>query len=159
MKNFVQAGLTLVELLVVLLILSILASVALPFAEITIRRNHELELNRSLRLIRSAIDSFHEDWLRGHIDTGMGIASEDGYPKSLEVLVWGVGDQSPGGRKRVYLRRVPRNPFTPLDQAEQWLLRSYQDQLGTAQWGGQDVYDVQANTGLQAIDGSYYRDW
>ena len=44
-----ERGLTLIELLVTLAILSILAAAALPYAELTVRRDHELELRRALR--------------------------------------------------------------------------------------------------------------
>ena len=49
-------GLTLIELLVALVILSILAAAALPYAEVTVRREKELELRQALRQVRSAID-------------------------------------------------------------------------------------------------------
>ena len=56
-----NAGMTLVELLVVMAIIAILASVAVPYAEVTVQRNKEIELKRTLRTIRNAIDAFHSD--------------------------------------------------------------------------------------------------
>jgi len=104
-------GLTLIELLVTLVILSILAAAAVPYAELTVRRDKEMELRRTLRQVRTAIDSFHDDWRNGAISkTGDGV-SDDGFPKTLTVLVEGVeaGDAKGGVRK--YLRRIPRDPF------------------------------------------------
>ena len=50
-------GLTLIELLVTLVILSILAAAAVPYAELTVRRDKEMELRRTLRQVRTAIAS------------------------------------------------------------------------------------------------------
>jgi general secretion pathway protein G len=51
-------GFSLVELVVVLAIVSVLASIGLPLAELAQRRNHEEDLRRSLREIRSAVDAY-----------------------------------------------------------------------------------------------------
>jgi general secretion pathway protein G len=155
-------GITLIELIVTLVILSILASAALPYAEMTVRRDNELELRRALREIRTAIDTFHADWQAGRLPRFSEAASEDGYPKSLEVLVEGVDLQGVAAKRKYYLRRVPFNPFAEdasEPPAEQWQLRSYQDAPDSTLWGGQDVYDVRAETDRQAIDGTQYRNW
>src|SRR2546427_1991142 len=105
-------GLTLIELLVALAILSILAAAALPYAEVTVRREKELELRRALRDVRTAIDAFYEDWKGGKISRTSTAASEDGYPKTLQVLVAGADSGDAKGSKRRYLRRIPRDPFS-----------------------------------------------
>src|SRR5687767_5795345 len=122
-------GLTLVELLVTLVILSILAAAALPYAEVAVRREKELELRRALREVRSAVDAFYEDWKGGKISRAAGQASEDGYPKTLQVLVEGADTGDAKASRKRYLRRVPRDPFADATRAtsEQWLLRGYQD--------------------------------
>lgn len=152
-------GLTLIELLVSLVIISILASVALPYAEITIRRNQELELRRSLREIRTSIDEFHSDWRAGKIPVWSGVASDYGYPKELGQLVEGV--QLEDGRIKRYLRRIPRNPLSVQTNVvkEQWLFRGYEDSVDNETWNGKDVYDVKVSSERKAIDGSWYRDW
>ena len=154
-----EKGLTLIELLVSIVIISILASVAMPYAEVTVRRNQELELRRSLREIRSALDDFHADWRAGKIPQLSGAAGEHGYPKTLDNLVEGV--QLDDGHFKRYLRRIPRNPLSKQgkDVKEQWLLRGYEDSLDNKTWNGKDVYDVKAPSDRQAIDGSWYRDW
>ena len=154
-------GLTLVELLVTLVILSILASVAMPYAELAVRRDKEIELKHALREIRTAIDLFHDDWKDGGISkTGEGV-SEDGYPKTLDVLVEGTDAGDAKGTKRRYLRRVPPDPFADATKAtkEQWILRGYQDDPGSLSWGGKDVYDVGSRHEGQALDGTKYKDW
>lgn len=155
------AGFTLVELLVTLVILSILASVALPYAELTVRREKEFELRRELREIRAAIDAFHDDWVAGRISRTDRAASDDGYPKTLEVLVAGVDRGQANGGKRRYLRSIPRDPFSQpgVRAADPWMLRGYQDEMDSLNWGGKDVYDIRSLSGATAIDGTMYKDW
>jgi general secretion pathway protein G len=147
--------------MVTLVILSILASAALPYAEITVRRDKELELRRALRDIRSAIDAFHEDWILGKIPKTSDGASEDGYPKTLSVLINGLDMGQANASKKKYLRRIPRDPFA--DQAktpeEQWRLRAYQDERDSLVWSSRDVYDVYSASDQTAIDGTKYKDW
>lgn len=154
-------GLTLIELLVTLVILSILAAAALPYAEMTVRREKELELRRALREVRSAIDAFNEDWKSGRISRAASAASEDGYPKALQALIDGVDAGDAKGNKRKYLRRVPRDPFADAARApaEQWVVRGYQDAADTVVWGGRDVYDVRSASEGTALDGTRYKDW
>lgn len=156
-----QSGLTLIELIVTLVIVGILASAALPFAEISVRRDHELELRQALREIRTAIDAFHTDWEAGRIPLSSDAASENGYPKTLTLLVDGVSQGDVADKKRYYLRRIPRNPLADqqLPTIEQWHLRSYLDTPDNTFWGGEDVYDVRVNTDKKAIDGSEYKNW
>ena len=58
-----EAGLTLLELVVSLGILSILAAAAAPLYGVSIKREREIELRRSLRDIRRALDAFHESYI------------------------------------------------------------------------------------------------
>ena len=55
-----EKGFTFVELLVVCTILLILASAVMPLAKVTVQRQRETELRRSLREMRTAIDKFKE---------------------------------------------------------------------------------------------------
>lgn len=154
-------GLSLIELLVTLVIVSILAAAALPYAETTIRREKELELRRALRDVRGAIDRFNEDWQAGRIPRSAGGASADGYPRTLDVLVEGVDSGDARGGKRRYLRRIPRDPFAPpeRDPGAQWVLRAFQDDTDAVAWGRQDVYDIRSASEAAALDGTRYRDW
>lgn len=156
-----SAGLSLIELMASVMILSVLAAVALPYAEREYTRKKEMELRESLRTMRNAIDDFHLDWVKGRIPPGSRAASEDGYPVSLAILVDGVDSGTMEGGRRYYLRRIPRNPFADQTQAKEthWHLRSYQDKPDTLAWGGKDVYDVRPATEGKALDGSCRCDW
>jgi len=155
----VQRGFTLLELVVTLLILSILAAMAIPYAEVTIIRDKELDLRRSLREIRTAIDHFHEDWKKGDISNLIDAASADGYPRTLKALVDGTPLANGGQRK--YLRRIPVDPFADqsLRPDKQWVITGYQDAPDSIIWNGQDVYDVHSASDLKALNGSRYKDW
>lgn len=156
-----QQGLTLLELLVTLTILSIMAAMALPYAEMTITRGKEMELRHALRDIRTAIDHFHEDWRYTRIARTADGVSDDGYPETLEVLVNGIERSGAKGDKSYYLRSIPRDPFASSDLAatEHWRLRGYQDAPDSNIWNAADVYDVHSKSERAAIDGSSYREW
>ena len=135
------AGVTLIELVVAMGILSILVSGIPPLSVMTHKRTKELELRQNLRVIRTAID----DYMNG-----------TGYPPTLEALVEGVDSNDPTPIKLKFLRRIPRDPMT---EDGEWGLRSYADSPESSIWGGQDVYDVYSQSDEQALDGSYYREW
>ena len=155
------SGTTLMELLVTLAILGILAAAAVPYAEMTVTRTKELELRRTLREVRTAIDRFHDDWLSGKISKTNSEASEDGYPRSLQVLVDGVEGSDAKAGKRRYLRRIPPDPFSVADKPpmEQWAVRGYQDEADAVIMSGKDVYDIRSQSERVALDGTRYRDW
>jgi general secretion pathway protein G len=156
-----RSGFTLIELVVALAILSILAAAAIPYAELTITRSKELELRRSLREVRTAIDRLHDDWETGKISRLGNSISDDGYPRTLQVLFEGVESSEAKGGKRKYLRRIPEDPFGEPGKppAEQWVLRGYQDEPDALSWNGRDVYDIRTQSDRAALDGTRYREW
>jgi general secretion pathway protein G len=81
-------GFTLIEMLVVIVIIAVLAAVALPIVETSVRREQEIELRRALRTIRTAID----DYKKFIEDNKIKIDDEDtyNYPPTLEDLVEGL---------------------------------------------------------------------
>ncbi len=86
-------GFTLIELIVVLAILALLISLAVPRYFAHIERAREATLRQDLHVMRDAIDKFHGDKGR--------------FPDSLEELV-----------SERYLRSVPVDPLT--DSATSW---------------------------------------
>ncbi|MEO8154065.1 MAG: type II secretion system protein [Rhizobacter sp.] len=152
-------GFSLIELLVVLAIMSVLASIGLPLAELSHQRNQEEELRRSLREIRSALDAYKRLVDQGSIQRA---ADASGYPPSLKVLVEGVADaRSPQGTKIYLLRKLPRDPLAPSSEpsaAQTWELRSYASPPEDTKQGA-DVYDVHSRAPGVGLNGVAYRQW
>lgn len=145
-----DAGLTLVELIVTIAILSILALAAIPVAKFQVKRTKERELRRDLWEMRDAIDRYKEAADRGAIQIK---ADSLGYPPDLETLVEGVNVQE---KKVRFLRAIPTDPMT---NSTDWGLRSNQDEPDSVSWGGQSVFDVYSKSDGMALDGSRYNTW
>ena len=146
-----QRGFTLAELVMVVALIAVLATMVLPVAKFTVKRRKEAELRLSLRQIRTAIDEYKRLSDQGLIPVKIG---GEGYPEDLEELVEGVeivGQET----KRKFLRRIPVDPMTQ----EDWELRSYQDDADTTSWGGENIYDVRTSSEGVALDGTKYADW
>ena len=152
-------GFTLIELIVTLAIVALLASMALPLAELGVRRHKEQELRLALRQIRTAIDEYKKAGDDGRIPRA---ADATGYPPTLDLLAEGVINQKDPGKRRLYfLRRVPADPFFDDAQAkpsETWQLRSYESPPDSPA-PGKDVYDVRSRSAGTAIDGTAYAAW
>ena len=152
-------GFTLIELLVTLAILAVLASMAVPVAQVARQRTQEQELRLALREIRRGIDAYQRAYTDGRIQRQLGAS---GYPKDLNILVDGVPDQRDPKRNKMYfLRRVPRDPFSPnpdLDDADTWGKRSYASEPTDPQ-EGDDVYDVYSRSTATGLNGVPYNKW
>jgi general secretion pathway protein G len=145
-----DSGLTLVELIITVAILSILASAAIPVARFQVKRQKERELHRELWEMRDAIDHYYDAAAKGGILTK---ADSFGYPPDLQTLVDGVDIQS---KKVRFLRRIPIDPMTG---TAEWGLRANQDDIDADSWGGQNVFDVHSKSTGTALDGSKYNTW
>ncbi len=151
-------GFTLIEMLVVVTVMAVLATIAIPLSEVQRKRNQEEELRRALREIRTALDTY-----KNLVDQGRVARPIDGsgYPASLEVLVTGVQDiQSKTGARIFILRRLPRDPFSPLDvpASDTWSLRSYESPPDNPR-PGRDVFDVHSRAVGVGLNGVPYTKW
>ena len=149
-----QRGLTYIELLVTVVVLSILTAAVIPIAKTGMRRQKEVELRHALRKIRTAIDQFKEFCDNGMIQKE-GLDSEC-YPPELEVLVEGVSQVGTIDKKLKFLRRIPADPFS---NSVEWGLRSYQDDHDSTSWGRQNVYDIYTEFDATGLDGTEYQTW
>ena len=152
-----ERGFSFIELLIVTTILLILAAAVLPLAEVTAQRQREVELRRSLREMRTAIDRFKDAADLQQIDQTQLEPENQNYPPDLETLVEGIEAAGTiSDRKLKFLRRVPIDPMT---NSMEWGLRSYQDDADASSWGGENVFDVYTKSDAMALDGTRYRDW
>ena len=145
-------GFTLVELLIVVAIVALLASVAAPLAELSYQRGKEQELRTALREIREAIDAYKRAADDGKIEKS---AESSGYPPTLKTLVEGVPDKSTPEKSTLYfLRRIPRDPIS----GEDWGVRAYASPANDPQ-PGKDVYDVYSKSEEIGLNKVPYKEW
>ncbi|OIR14606.1 type II secretion system protein G precursor [mine drainage metagenome] len=87
-------GFTLIELIVVMLIIAMLATLAVPRYFGSVQKSRDAVLKENLALMRGALDKYYGD--------------NDKYPAALEDLV-----------SHKYLRSIPPDPLT--DSAKTWV--------------------------------------
>lgn len=126
-----KRGFTLIELLIVMTIIGILASIAVPSYQRNVIKARETVLMENLYQMRRAIDAHYADKLK--------------YPDSLDDLV-----------DARYLRMIPNDPFT--GDRESWeIIPPEADAEGQIAEGS--VYDVRSGSDLIGLDGRPYNEW
>lgn len=172
MKMMNNKGVSLIELVVTVAILSVLASLILPSAQLVNKRNKEIELRRNLREIRTAIDEYHKAYVDAvNIKKTLPPFSpadpkSSGYPESLQVLVEGFDFGDVAGKKRRFLRRIPVDPFNRPEPGEEpkWGYIGYADPFDTPPRESPEdveggVFDVVSLSEEKAIDETKYNEW
>jgi len=151
----IDAGMTLLELIVACAILMLLSSVALPMQRYALVRQRESELRQGLLQMRQAIDRYKDYCDRGMIRKEL---DSECYPPDLQTLVTGVsiGLSGATGKNVRFLRRVPVDPIVGNDD---WGLRAVGDAPDSTSWGGKNVFDVYSKSTATAMDGTKYSDW
>ncbi len=149
-REYGEAGMTLVELIVVVSIIALLATAAVPIARFQLKRQKERELRADLWMMRDAIDRYKDAADRGAFQTKV---DSFNYPPDMDTLVDGVDVKD---KKVRFLRELPVDPMT---KTNEWQLRSMQDDADTTSWGGQNVFDVHSKSDATALDGTKYSTW
>ena len=145
-----ERGMTLVELIVVVSIIALLATAAVPIARWQVKRTKERELRADLWRMRDAIDHYKDAADRGAFQTKV---DSFNYPPDLQTLVDGVDVKD---KKVRFLREVPMDPMT---KSTEWAIRSMQDDPDSTSGSGDNVFDVHSKSDATALDGTKYSTW
>jgi general secretion pathway protein G len=125
------AGFTMIEVLVVITLIVLLASLAMVQYTNSVKRTREAVLKEDLFRLRESIDQFYAD--------------KGKWPQSLEELV-----------SEHYLREVPQDPMTSSRTTWQTVPAEPDPGNPTAEPG---IYDVKSGAEGVAMDGTNYADW
>jgi general secretion pathway protein G len=126
-----RRGFTLIEILIVMTVVSILVSIAVPLYQKSILRAKESVLRNNLFTLRTVIDEYTFDKKKA--------------PQSLQDLV------SEG-----YLRQIPIDPMTGSDQT--WVV-VMEDALASVDQTEPGIYDVRSGSNGLSLEGTPYSEW
>jgi general secretion pathway protein G len=112
------SGFTLIELMVVMVIVALLITIAVPRYFGSLQRSKETALQQTLAVTRDALDKYYGDNGR--------------YPDSLDVLI-----------TRRYLRSMPVDPIT--ENSSSWIVVAPDD---LAKGGVNDIHSGATGVGL-----------
>lgn len=125
------AGFTLIELLIVMSIIVILVSIAIPLYQKSILRTKESVLKNNLLTLRTVIDEYTYDKQKA--------------PLSLQDLV-----------QEGYLKEIPRDPMTDNNTAWRLVMEDAGQSVNQNEPG---IFDVHSGSDKIGLDGTAYSDW
>ncbi len=130
-KKSGEAGFTLIELMIVMLIIGVLMTIAVPNYVAAVKAAKESVLKEDLHIMRAAIDSYTMDKQKA--------------PQSLQDLV-----------EAGYLRAIPVDPMT--HNAESWVVNQ-SDSLHSLDQSEPGIDDVHSGDEQNGSDGQPYSTW
>lgn len=126
-----KRGYTLIELMIVMAIISVLVSIAVPLYQKALLRTKESLLKNNLYTLRTVIDEYTFDKKKA--------------PQSLQDLV------SEG-----YLRAIPIDPITGSDQTWRVVMEDALTSVDQTQPG---IWEVHSGSDQKSLEGTPYSDW
>jgi general secretion pathway protein G len=126
-----SAGFTLLEMMIVIIIMGILMSIALPIYNQSLVRSREAVLRQDLFTLRSLISQYTLDKQKA--------------PQSLDDLVQGG-----------YLKMLPKDPMT---NEANWEVVQEDDTIMTPDQQDPGISDVHSASNAMASDGTTYSSW
>ena len=124
-------GFTLIELIIVIAVISILLSIAVPAYNVHVMHAKEAVLKEDLYSMRTAIDQYTQD--------------KDKAPQALDDLVTAG-----------YLHGLPKDPFTNASDTWQTVTDDSIISLGQSESG---ITDVHSGSNKVGSDGTAYNTW
>jgi general secretion pathway protein G len=126
-----RRGYTLIELIIVMAIISILVSIAVPLYQKSLLRTKESLLKNNLFTLRTVIDEYTFDKQKA--------------PQTLQDLV-----------NEGYLRAVPIDPITGSDQTWKLII---EDAVSSVNQTDPGIFDVRSGSDLKSLEGTPYSEW
>jgi general secretion pathway protein G len=124
-------GFTLIELLIVMSIIVVLVSIALPLYQKSILRTKETVLHSNLMTLRTVIDEYTYDKQKA--------------PQALQDLI-----------QEGYLRQVPIDPMTGSNTTWRTVMEDAGQSVSQTEPG---IYDIHSGSDKMSLDGTPYSDW
>jgi general secretion pathway protein G len=124
-------GFTLIELMIVMAVIAVLMSIALPIYTRSIQRSKESVLKNNLFTLRTVIDEYTYDKQKA--------------PQTLQDLV------SDG-----YLRQVPMDPITGSNESWKLIMEDGTNTVNQTQPG---IFDIRSGSELTSLEGTPYSEW
>ncbi len=126
-----RSGFTLIELMVVMAIVAIIVSIAVPMYQKSIIRSKESVLRNNLFTLRTVIDEYTYDKQKA--------------PQTLQDLV-----------TEGYLRAVPVDPITGSDSNWRTVM---EDATNATSQNEPGIWTVQCGSDAKSLEGTPYSDW